>query len=153
MNAPLTDLEEILALAGARGQSKRLPYAGEVTPAEAYRLFVAHGAKIVDVRSAFEHEYIGRVPGSSLVVWKHWPGGEANPHFLAELRARCSPEDIVLFLCRSGVRSHATAIAAAEAGYAQAFNVLEGFEGDLNDRGQRGHLGGWRKTGLPWIQS
>lgn len=153
MNAPTTDLPEILALAGARAQAKRLPYAGEVTPAEAHRLFVAHGAKLVDVRSAFEHEYIGRVPGSSLVVWKQWPGGEPNPRFLAELHRHCSADDIVLFLCRSGVRSHATAAIAAEAGYSQTFNILEGFEGDLDDHGQRGRLGGWRNAGLPWVQS
>ena len=153
MNAPITVLEEILALAGARGQAKGLPYAGEVTPTEAHRLFVAHGANIIDVRSTFEHEYIGRVPGSSLIVWKHWPGGETNPHFMTELREQCSADDIVLFLCRSGVRSHSTATVAAAGGYSQAFNILEGFEGDLNEQGQRGHVGGWRKAGLPWVQS
>ena len=111
------------------------------------------GAKIVDVRSQFEHELIGRVPGSSLVVWKHWPTGEFNPRFLPELRQQCSSDDIVLFLCRSGVRSHSAAAVAAEAGYSQSFNILEGFEGDLNEEGQRGHLGGWRKSGLPWLQN
>ena len=85
-------------------------------------------------------------------MWKHWPGGEFNPHFLQELNRQCSTADIVLFLCRSGVRSHWAAEAAAQAGYTQAFNILEGFEGDLNEQGQRGYLGGWRKAGLPWIQ-
>jgi hypothetical protein len=42
---------------------------------------------------------------------------------------------------------------AANAGYAQAFNILEGFEGDLDAQQQRGRIGGWRKAGLPWIQS
>ncbi|MEO8103052.1 MAG: rhodanese-like domain-containing protein [Betaproteobacteria bacterium] len=152
MNAPLTEAEAILALAGERGLRKSLPYAGEVTPEEAFRLYSAANAKIVDVRSRFEHQHIGRVPGSSLIVWKHWPGGEFNARFLPELRDRCATGDIVLFLCRSGVRSHSAAAVAAAAGYTQAFNILEGFEGDLNEHGQRGHLGGWRKAGLPWRQ-
>ncbi len=153
MNAPITETEEILAAASERGLEKNLPYAGEVTPAEAHRLFSAAGAKIVDVRSQFEHELIGRVPGSSLVVWKDWPSGEFNPRFLPELRQQCSSDDIVLFLCRSGVRSHSAAAVAAEAGYGLAFNILEGFEGDLNEHGQRGRLGGWRKAELPWLQN
>ena len=153
MNAPIAEAAETLATAIERGLQKNLPYAGEVTPQEAHRLQAAAGAKIVDVRSQFEHELIGRVPGSSLNVWKHWPSGELNPHFLPELQRQCAKDEIVLFLCRSGVRSHSAAAVAAERGYAQAFNILEGFEGDLNEHGQRGQLGGWRKAGLPWIQS
>lgn len=153
MNATFTEAEEILAAASERGLQKNLPYAGEVTPAEAHRLFTAAQAKIVDVRSRFEYDYIGRVPGSALIPWKHWPGGEFNPQFLPELRRQCAADNIVLFLCRSGVRSHSAAEVAAEAGYLQAFNILEGFEGDLNEQAQRGHLGGWRRAGLPWKQS
>lgn len=153
MHVAIADPDGILATASERGLQKDLPYAGEVTPQEAHRLFTTAGAKIVDVRSNFEHEHIGRVPGASLIVWKHWPGGEFNPHFLPELKRQCSPGDIVLFLCRSGVRSHSAAEIAAQAGYTLAFNILEGFEGDLNEQGRRGHLGGWRKAGLPWIQS
>jgi rhodanese-related sulfurtransferase len=57
-----------------------------------------------------------------------------------------------MFLCRSGVRSDAAARVAAAAGYAKAFNVVEGFEGDKDADGHRGTLGGWRKAGLPWVQ-
>ena len=153
MNAPLNEIEEILATAALRANTAALPYAGEVTPHEASRLFSKHGAKIIDVRSRFEYEYIGRIPGTPLVSWKHWPSGETNPNFLTELGAVCGSGDIVLFLCRSGVRSHATAKVAAAAGYAKSFNILEGFEGDLDQRGQRGNIGGWRKAGLPWLQN
>ena len=152
MNAPLTEAEEILATAAQRARAKSLPYAGEVTPQEAYRLFSAHGAKIVDVRSVFEYSYIGRVKGSSLIPWRFWPSGEANPNFLDELRRQCATSDIVLFLYRSGVRSHSTAVTAAVAGFTLAFNIAEGFEGDLDQYGQRGKVGGWRKAGLPWVQ-
>ena len=153
MNAPITEAEEILAAASERGLRKSLPYAGEVTPQEAYRLFSTFGAKIIDVRSGFEHEYIGRIPGTSLIPWKFWPSGEFNAQFLPELRAQCAVDEIVLFLCRSGVRSHSAGAVAAAAGFTQAFNILEGFEGEPDTRRQRGRVGGWRRAGLPWIQS
>ncbi len=153
MNAPVSEVEKILARAAQRALASSLSYAGEVSPQEAYRLFVAHGAKIVDVRSRFENEYIGRIPGTSLISWKDWPSGEANTNFVAELDAHCATNDIILFLCRSGIRSHSTAKVAAAAGFTKAFNILEGFEGDLDQHGQRGNIGGWRKAGLPWIQS
>lgn len=153
MNAQSNEFEEILALAAERARAAPLPYAGAVTIQEASRLFSAYGAKIIDVRSRFEFEFIGRIPGAALVSWKHWPSGETNVNFLSELGAICATNDIVLFLCRSGVRSHATAKIAAASGYMKAFNILEGFEGDIDQRGQRGNIGGWRSAGLPWIQS
>ncbi len=153
MNAPITEAEQILLRAAERGRARNLPYAGEVTPIEAHRLENAIGARLIDVRSRFEYEYIGRVPGSALIEWKSWPDGEFNPHFLADLRRQYGPDDIVLFLCRSGIRSHSAAVTAAEAGFGRAINIVEGFEGDLDANGQRGHLGGWRKAGLPWVQS
>ena len=45
------------------------------------------------------------------------------------------------------------AIAAAQAGWKEAYNVLEGFEGDKNAEGQRNAVGGWKFARLPWIQS
>ena len=115
MNAPITEAETILATAIERGRAKNLPYAGEVTPQEAHRLMVAHGAIIVDVRSAAETNFVGRVPGALLIEWKHWPSGDFNPQFLPELKRQSGPDDILLFLCRSAVRSHAAATTATEA--------------------------------------
>jgi len=57
-----------------------------------------------------------------------------------------------MFICRSGHRSHRAAALATEAGYPDCYNVLEGFEGDRDARGQRGKVGGWRAAGLPWQQ-
>jgi len=57
-----------------------------------------------------------------------------------------------MFLCRSGARSHQAAQAAMQAGYANAYNILEGFEGDKDANGHRNTVGGWRFAGLPWIQ-
>jgi len=153
MNAPPTEVEEIIAAAHERGVPVDLPYAGAVAPREAWQLFSKHGAKMVDVRSVAEYEFIGRVPGSVLIPWKHWPSGELNRQFVTELRQHCSTDEIVLFLCRSAQRSHAAAALAMASGYARAFNVLEGFEGNLDANLQRGRTGGWRLAGLPWIQS
>ena len=58
----------------------------------------------------------------------------------------------VLLLCRSGKRSALAAEALTKVGFESAFNVLEGFEGDLDDQQQRGGLGGWRFHRLPWVQ-
>jgi rhodanese-related sulfurtransferase len=145
--------EEILQRAAARGKSAGLPYAGEVTPQEAFTLHSQYGAKIIDVRSKLEHDYIGRIPDAPLNEWKFWPCGESNPKFMETLQAQARPDEVVLFLCRSGARSHSAAIVATEAGYIHAYNILEGFEGDLDANKQRGKVGGWRKAGLPWVQN
>lgn len=143
----------ILSTAAERARALGARYAGSVTPAEAHQLHRSGAAAIVDVRTRAEHEYVGRIPGTELVEWRSFGAREPNPKFLDELRAKVPPERPVLFLCRSGVRSHAAAQAAAGAGWTQAYNILEGFEGDLDDQKHRGHRGGWRKAGLPWVQS
>jgi rhodanese-related sulfurtransferase len=58
-----------------------------------------------------------------------------------------------MFICRSGQRSHGAAMVATQAGYADCYNVLEGFEGDKNQNNQRNKKNGWRAAGLPWEQS
>ena len=146
-----TDLEAIRQRASQRGRELRLPYAGALTPAEAHVLLQA-GAKLVDVRTKPELVYVGRVPGSVLVEWQTYPGNAPNPEFLAQLSESVEPGDTLMFLCRSGVRSHAAAATAAEAGWRDSYNVLEGFEGDKDAAQHRGTLSGWRKAGLPWVQ-
>ena len=146
-----TDLEAIRQRASQRGRELQLPYAGALTPAEAHALLQA-GAKLVDVRTRPELMYVGRVPGSVLVEWQTYPGNAPNPGFVAQLAAAVEPGDTLMFLCRSGVRSHAAAATAAEAGWRDSYNVLEGFEGDRDAEQHRGTVNGWRKAGLPWVQ-
>jgi len=145
------DALAIKEAAAERGRQKKLPYAGALTPAEAFALMQS-GAKLVDVRTKPELQYVGRVPGSLAVEWQTYPGSQQNPDFLQQLAQVAKPEDTLLFLCRSGVRSHGAAAAAAQAGWRDSYNVLEGFEGDKDAEGHRGKLGGWRKAGLPWVQ-
>lgn len=143
-----------------------LLYAGDLTPEEAWDLLVTEvGAVLVDVRTDAEWRYVGVPDTASLpapdgsrtahVEWVSYPSGARNLHFLDELAAlNVTPGDgrPIIFLCRSGARSVAAAIAATAAGLGPALNVLEGFEGDVGPDGHRGH-GGWRAAGLPWRQA
>jgi rhodanese-related sulfurtransferase len=149
----------ILNNAQAKGRQLSLAYAGAVTPREAFELTESGNAKVVDVRSRFEHEFVGRIPGAKLVEWRIYDadgeggiGSRLNPRFVDQLKALHQPEETLLFLCRSAVRSHQAAEAAAAAGFTCAYNILEGFEGDKDAGDQRGHTGGWRQAGLPWTQ-
>ena len=157
MNASMKTLQsvqEILATARARGRESNLPYAGALLPAEAYVLMQGlPQAKLVDVRTRAELEWVGRIPGSVAIEWNTWPGGHRNTDFIAEFEAAVPRDAIAMLLCRSGVRSHHAVIALARVGYAQAYNVLQGFEGDKDSTGQRNRLGGWRACGLPWVQA
>jgi rhodanese-related sulfurtransferase len=146
-------LTEILGLARQRGEALGLPYAGALTASEAAQLLqLAPGAKLVDVRTRAEWDWVGRVPDAVEIEWNQYPGGVRNPNFLAELKRQVDPEALVMFLCRSGARSDGAARLATEAGYSACFNILEGFEGDKDANGHRNTVGGWRKAGLPWIQ-
>jgi rhodanese-related sulfurtransferase len=150
----MTLADEIALVRKRAAERKRelgLPYAGALTPAEAHALMIS-GAKLVDVRTRPEVLYVGRVPGSVLIEWQTYPGNAPNPDFLAQLSSQVEPGETLMFLCRSGQRSHWAAAAAASAGWPDSFNVLEGFEGAKDAQQHRGTLGGWRKAGLPWVQ-
>ncbi|MDQ8023591.1 MAG: rhodanese-like domain-containing protein [Moraxellaceae bacterium] len=150
----MTTQPEILEQAKARATQLRVPYAGCLTPGEAHALLQAQPeAKLVDVRTRAELDWVGRIPGAVEIEWNSWPGSVPNPNFVGELRRLIEPGAPVLFICRSGARSHAAAVAASNAGFTSSFNVLEGFEGDRDPQGHRGQLGGWRHAGLPWAQS
>lgn len=126
-------------------------YAGDITPQTAYAWWRDGDALLVDVRSDAEREWVGFVPGALALAWKQWPQTSVNPLFDDGLRALPAGKKLLL-LCRSGVRSIAAARRATELGW-QAYNILEGFEGDPDDKGQRGQRGGWRLRGLPWRQN
>lgn len=147
-------ISEILTEAHQRGRAKGLSYQGELLPAEAYALMqTAPGSRLVDVRTRAELDYVGRVPGSVEIEWQRYPGGVRNAEFLQELERQVDKEALVMFICRSGARSHSAAAAAAAAGYTQCYNVLEGFQGNKDAQGRRDTVGGWRVAKLPWFQS
>jgi rhodanese-related sulfurtransferase len=147
-------VKDILARAKQRGEAMNLPYAGALLPAEAQALLQqVPASKLVDVRTQAEWEYVGHVPESVLIEWNTYPGGQRNPAFLDQLQKRVvKTEAPVMFLCRSGARSHHAAQAATQAGYPNSYNILEGFEGDKDADGHRNTVGGWRFAKLPWVQ-
>jgi rhodanese-related sulfurtransferase len=143
-------------LTAARARLASAPYAGTVTPQEAYALLQADpGIKLVDVRTTAERDWVGRVvineAQHGAVQWNTYPGGVVNPDFLDQLAAFAGKQDVLLFLCRSGVRSRHAAKLATESGYENCFDIVEGFEGDKDAHGHRKHIGGWCKAGLPWL--
>jgi len=145
-------LPEALASARAVALATGLPYAGGVLPQVAWQLFSREQVALVDVRSAEERKFVGHVPGSLHVPWATGTALTRNPRFVRELEAKVGKHTPALLLCRSGKRSALAAEAAAKAGLGLVFNVLEGFEGEINASGHRGTQDGWRFRGLPWVQ-
>jgi len=127
-------------------------YAGDVAPQLACAWWQSGDAVLVDVRSDAEREWVGFIPDAVPIAWKQWPGMAMNADFDQALKAAVPAGKKVVMLCRSGVRSIAAARRATELGL-EAYNVLEGFEGNPDGSAHRGQLGGWRKHGLPWRQN
>ena len=144
-------MSDIRKAAAERARKMGLPYAGALLPAEAHQL-MSEGAKLVDVRTKPELQYVGSIPGALAVEWQTYPGSRPNPEFIGELAAATRKDEPVMFICRSGARSHGAAEAAMRAGWTETYNVLEGFEGEKDAQGHRGTVSGWRKAGLPWTQ-
>lgn len=140
-------------------------YAGNVSALEAYEaLSGEQGAVLVDVRTKAEWAFVGipdlRHIGKEplLAEWQDFPSSGPNPDFTAIVSDLLSKKELdhsapIYFLCRSGARSQAAAIALTQAGYKNCFNISDGFEGPLDDEGHRGTRSGWKAARLPWIQN
>lgn len=137
-----------------------MTYAGDITPQQAWdKLENDPSAVLVDCRTRAEWAYVG-VPDLEVlgkrtvfVEWVTFPDGMPNQAFVAQLRdAGIGDDNEVIFLCRSGHRSIGAAEAATADGVVRAYNVLDGFEGALDENDHRGAVG-WRALGLPWRQS
>jgi rhodanese-related sulfurtransferase len=123
-------------------------------PLEAHEFLEKHpDAVLVDCRSEMEFLFVGHPKGAHHVAWNEGPDWEINPHFVGQVRKIASMNRPVVVICRSGQRSLSAGQALEQAGFAEVYNVLDGFEGPLDDTHHRGTLAGWRKEGLPWEQS
>lgn len=149
---PTTPAVQALQALQSEAQAKGLPFAGAVPPVLAWSLVGAGEALLVDVRSAEERKFVGQVPNSLHVPWATGTALTRNPRFVRELEAKTGKSATVLLLCRSGKRSALAAQAATAAGFTRVFNILEGFEGELDAAQHRGAQDGWRFHGLPWVQ-
>jgi len=144
-------VEDILAIAKQRASEMDLPYAGTLTPFEAYDVLQnVQNAVLVDVRTQAELALVGQVPAAKNIEWAFYPGMVANENFPAQLAAQVDKSATVIFMCRTGGRSHNAALVAQQLGFTQAYNMLEGFEGEPNNEKQRTLINGWRHAGLPW---
>ena len=126
-------------------------YAGDIYPELAWHWVQAEEAVLVDVRSDAERAWVGFVPEARALAWKQWPDTQVNSEFDTGIQKMAAEGKKLVLLCRSGVRSVAAAQRASQLGI-EAYNILEGFEGDPNAHAHRGLLGGWRMRGLPWRQ-
>lgn len=126
-----------------------------VTPKEAHAFLAANPeALLIDVRSEIEFLFVGHPKGAIHVSWNDGPDWDINPHFVGEVKklAGHGGERPVVLICRSGTRSVAAGEALVQAGFKSVYNVLHGFEGELDEHHHRGTVNGWRHDGLPWEQ-
>jgi len=150
-----------------------IPREKETTPAlymtakEAYEKWKADPGKvkILDVRTTEEFLFVGH----AAMAWNipaflqsyEWDAGKGrfpmkpNPEFVSRVKEVAKPTDMLLVMCRSGSRSALAVNQLAEAGFTQAYSIVDGMEGDLVEdsgsvfQGQR-LKNGWKNSGLPW---
>ncbi len=148
------NLTDILQAAAQRALQNNLSYAGALTPQEASQVLQStKNALLVDVRTQAELELVGRVPNALNVEWATYPGMIANANFASQVADKTTKEQTLIFMCRTGGRSHSAAMVAASLGYHQAYNMLEGFEGEANALQQRTLINGWKHANLPWTHA
>ncbi len=147
------------------GEAMTADYAGDISPLEAIAMLQGDAnAVLVDVRTRPEWQFVG-VPDLSainkdvvLLEWQTYPTMQVNGDFArtlkAELARRSIPDDApLLFLCRSGARSQAAALALAAEGHSKCYNITGGFEGPPDGEHHRGQVAGWKALRLPWTQN
>ena len=130
---------------------------GDLTPTEAHqRLQNNATAVLIDVRTQPEWVFVG-VPAVERLIrlsWQVFPAMQVNSQFVAEIEQMgLSKDSEIMCICRSGARSASAASALTQAGFTNAWNVAEGFEGDKDAQGHRACISGWKAAGLPWVQS
>jgi rhodanese-related sulfurtransferase len=109
-----------------------------LTPKEAYEFLHKNPSAIfIDCRSEMEFLFVGHPTSAIMIPWNDGPDWEVNPHFVGHVRKAASLD---------------AGAALEKAGFTQVFNVLHGFEGELNEHHQRNSMTGWRYEGLPWEQ-
>jgi rhodanese-related sulfurtransferase len=146
-----------LQFAGANSQGNAIMYKADVNPQQAYDALSGNEkAVLIDVRTNAEWAFVG-VPAVERLLtlsWQNFPAMQVNEQFVNAVREAGIAEDADIYcICRSGARSAAAATALTQAGFANCYNVAEGFEGDLDAERHRGRENGWKARGLPWMQS
>jgi rhodanese-related sulfurtransferase len=138
-----------------------------VTSAEAYEMCKADpdSVKIIDVRTPEEFAFVGHAEGAwniplAFVTYKREAGRtqhgvQWNPDFVNEVKELAGFDDTLLITCRSGDRGAMAVNQLAAAGFTNAFNIIDGVEGDKVDdpssvfHGKR-MRNGWKNC-APWV--
>lgn len=132
----------------------------DVKPREVWEaLATVPEAVLCDVRTEAEWLFVG-VPDLAdlakvvtMIPWQVYPSMAQNAGFVEKLAASgLTPEHRIFFICRTGGRSRAAALAAQAAGFPDCYNVADGFEGPVDPDGHRGTVAGWKAEDLPWRQ-
>ncbi len=125
-----------------------------MTPQQSFDFLQANPeAVFIDVRSEMEYMFVGHPAGSMLIPWVDGPNWDIDPNFVSHVKKAASVNRPVVLICRSGRRSAEAGLALEKAGLTEVYNVLNGFEGELNDQHHRNSCNGWRQAGLPWAQT
>lgn len=148
----LKNVEEIFNEAKQFAQQHDLNFTGSLSPKQAWKLVESADVVLVDVRTNEERKFVGYISESVHIAWATGTAFNRNPRFLKELENKVGKDKTILLLCRSGKRSALAAEAAFNAGFQNIYNILEGFEGDLNKNNQRNQINGWKAHQLPWVQ-
>lgn len=148
----LKNVEEIFNEAKQFAQQHDLNFTGSLSPKQAWKLVESADVVLVDVRTNEERKFVGYISESVHIAWATGTAFNRNPRFLKELENKVGKDKTILLLCRSGKRSALAAEAAFNAGFQNIYNILEGFEGDLNKNNQRNQINGWKTHQLPWVQ-
>ena len=125
-------------------------------PREAHEFLNQHAdSLLIDCRSEMEFLFVGHPRGALHVAWNDGPDWDVNPHFVGQLKKLAGTNHTtrpIVLICRSGNRSQEAGKTLERAGFTAVYNVRHGFEGELDEKHQRGTSAGWRFEGLPWEQ-
>ena len=138
-----------------------------VTAAQAYEMWKAapDKVKIIDVRTPEEFAFVGHpemawnVPVAFVTYerkdGKFTYGPKMNATFVSQVREIAQPGDILLVTCRSGGRGAMAVNQLAAAGFTNAYNIVDGIEGDTVDDPESVFHGkrmknGWKNC-APWV--
>jgi rhodanese-related sulfurtransferase len=148
-------------------KAKQTNLALYVTAKEAYGKWeeAPEAVKILDVRTPEEYIFVGH-PEMAVNIplafqthrWSEEKGYfdvAPNPEFVTQVAEWAKPSDVLLAMCRSGGRSAMAVNLLAQAGFKNAYNIIDGMEGDLVKDPDNLFVGkrmknGWKNSGLPW---
>ncbi len=138
----------------------------QLKPKEAFELLSKDKDSIlVDVRTFEEISFVGTVDLTKigerflLLPWKLFPKMTLNQAFEANIlnlfkqgKEEAKERVKLVFICRSGVRSENAAKFCLSLGIKNCYNIVGGFEGELNEEGHRSKINGWKFENMPWKQ-